>query len=69
LWLLIYFFFGHNTSAVLTASYLYEKEIRIGLLMLAGHADTIAGRIILGSNTDYFLRHLDVLMYVCKSYH
>ena len=35
--------------------------------MLAGHDHTVAGRIFLGSNTDYLLHHVDVPMYVFKS--
>jgi len=54
-----------------SASYLrileYQKEIRAGILMLAGHDHTVAGRIFLGSNTDYLLHHVDVPMYVFKS--
>ena len=39
------------------------------MLMLAGHDHTIAGRIYLGSNTDYLLHNVEVLMYVYESYH
>ena len=45
----------------------YQKEIRACMLMLAGHDHTVAGRIFLGSNTDYLLHHVDVPMYVYKS--
>lgn len=44
----------------------YQKEVQAGLLMLAGHDHTVAGRPFLGSNTDYLLHHIDVPMYVYK---
>ncbi|MBC8259844.1 MAG: universal stress protein [SAR324 cluster bacterium] len=45
----------------------YQKEVQSGILMLAGHDHTVAGRLFLGSNTDYLLHHIDVPMYVHKS--
>ncbi len=45
----------------------YQKEQDAGLIMLAGHDHTVAGRLFLGSNTDYLLHHIDVPMYVFKS--
>ena len=44
----------------------YQKEVQAGLLMLAGHDHTVAGRLFLGGNTDYLLHHIDVPMYVYK---
>ncbi len=45
----------------------YQIEVQAGILMLAGHDHSIAGRFFLGSNTDYLLHHLDIPMYIYKS--
>lgn len=43
-----------------------HKELDAGLIMMAAHSHTLAGRFFIGSNTDYVLHHTDCPMYVHK---
>ena len=37
-------------------------------LIMASHSHTMAGRLIMGSNTDYLLHHAHCSMYILKNY-
>ena len=44
----------------------YQQVTRAMMIMIAGHDHSVAGRIFLGSNTDYLLHHVDIPIYVHK---
>ena len=44
----------------------YQQEVNARLIMLAGNDHSAAGRLFLGSNTDYLLHHTEIPMYVFK---
>ena len=44
----------------------YLQGTRAMMIMIAGHDHSVAGRIFLGSNTDYLLHHVDIPIYVHK---
>ena len=37
-------------------------------LIMASHSNIMAGRLIMGSNTDYLLHHAHCSMYILKNY-
>lgn len=44
----------------------YQQDTNAMLIMIAGHDHSVAGRIFLGSNTDYLLHHVNIPIYVHK---
>ncbi|MEC8189084.1 MAG: universal stress protein, partial [SAR324 cluster bacterium] len=44
------------------------KGLMASTLIMASHSHTMAGRLIMGSNTDYLLHHAHCSMYILKNY-
>ena len=45
-----------------------EQEFVPEMIVMASHSHTMAGRLIMGSNTDYMLHHAHCRMYILKNY-
>ncbi len=44
------------------------EGLMVSTLIMASHSHTMAGRLIMGSNTDYLLHHAHCSMYILKNY-
>ncbi|MBC8259718.1 MAG: universal stress protein [SAR324 cluster bacterium] len=44
-----------------------QKSIQAKMIVMAAHSHTVVGRLILGSNTDYLMHHVNCPMYIYKS--